>query len=105
MRLSFVSYQIYFVVLRVRRPPGSTRTYTLFPDSTLVRSSTVDGGEAARLADHPQHRGVHCVDSGGDRGIAAIHRQHILSEVVGADRQEIGLGGQDRKSTRLNSSH
>src|SRR3546814_15176809 len=36
--LGTLSAVIYFVFLRIRRPPRSTRTDTLFPDTTLFRS-------------------------------------------------------------------
>src|SRR3546814_10910223 len=36
---------VYFFFLMIRRPPGSTRTDTLFPYTTLFRS---DGGEDRR---------------------------------------------------------
>src|SRR3546814_8024778 len=32
---------VWFFFLIIRRPPGSTRTDTLFPDTTLFRSETV----------------------------------------------------------------
>src|SRR3712207_7140571 len=77
----------------IRRPPRST----LFPYTTLVRSVVVgprarDGHEVALDAQRPPRR----------RG-AAQHRVR-----VGIDRGEGGDDvrlAQDRKSTRLNSSH
>src|SRR3546814_7946526 len=33
-------------------------------------------------------------DLGGDRRVAAVHREDILGQIVGADRQEIGLSGE-----------
>src|SRR3546814_20080352 len=36
--------------LMIRRPPGSTRTYTLFPDTTLFRSFR-DAGVTAAMID------------------------------------------------------
>src|SRR3712207_8039613 len=69
----------------IRRPPRST----LFPYTTLFRSrdmheavlenSLTDGGRAARLG----------------------HQRHILRLQIGGETGE----RQDRKSTRLNSSH
>src|SRR3546814_4019740 len=38
----------------IRRPPGSTRTYTLFPDTTLFRSLGIVCAAHARR----QHRGM-----------------------------------------------
>src|SRR2546430_5660146 len=60
----------------IRRPPRST----LFPYTTLFRSVTDDG------------RGIDI-----DRVLAAAKEQGIASESLSVD--------QDRKSTRLNSSH
>src|SRR3546814_11335732 len=36
--LVFLSFIIFFFFLMIRRPPRSTRTYTLFPYTTLFRS-------------------------------------------------------------------
>src|SRR2546430_13415059 len=66
----------------IRRPPRST----LFPYTTLFRS--VEGGTDG-AQDHHQDGG-----RGGNHGNIAVREQH---------RQE--SGNQDRKSTRLNSSH
>src|SRR3546814_20724706 len=41
---------VVFFVLRIRRPPRSTRTDTLFPYTTLFRSATVVGTRAAAWA-------------------------------------------------------
>src|SRR2546427_4953840 len=72
----------------IRRPPRST----LFPYTTLFRS------EAAVTEPHDRHRDEYDVE----------HRQHVdppptvpAALVDGAQRPV----GQDRKSTRLNSSH
>src|SRR5258708_26788952 len=71
----------------IRRPPRST----LFPYTTLFRS--VLGGAAGRLG--RQHRGVTLT---GER------LAHHLRE--GREDRVLQLrGDQDRKSTRLNSSH
>src|SRR3712207_7985432 len=80
----------------IRRPPRST----LFPYTTLFRSQA------------QQRR-----DREGDRGAVAHHDQRLLGlEGVGVlgDRGDhalgdgdpgLGVDAQDRKSTRLNSSH
>src|SRR3546814_12913657 len=44
----FVYFHIYLFFLRIRRPPRSTRTDTLFPYTTLVRSG-VRFGRGHRL--------------------------------------------------------
>src|SRR3546814_20869412 len=97
------------------RPPRSTRTDTLFPYTSLFRS------ERRGLASTEQV--VQCgpaellrTDRHGNRVVGeAEHAQHVfpgISELgalsrIGADEgQHRGVVGlQDRKSTRLNSSH
>src|SRR3712207_7580155 len=78
----------------IRRPPRST----LFPYTTLFRSRGGDGDELvdrARLV-HVDQRGV-----GRRRARPAL----AVGDQVG-DREDVAAGGvQDRKSTRLNSSH
>src|SRR5260221_8455716 len=80
----------------IRRPPRST----LFPYTTLFRSSGV------RQTDdwHSMREG------GGDGSMARMrHRHGCLGEHLrmGNERHHGGVrrNGQDRKSTRLNSSH
>src|SRR3546814_3486461 len=57
-----------FFFLMIRRPPRSTRTDTLFPYTTLFRSSSHDGGwvdlvldkfvgSAQQLSSHDHHAG------------------------------------------------
>src|SRR5438309_6568480 len=70
----------------IRRPPRST----LFPYTTLFRS------REAGVVDHPDHE----QHRGDDHEAEADENEHETSPIVG------GQGGaQDRKSTRLNSSH
>src|SRR3546814_4813073 len=63
-----------FFVLRIRRPPRSTRTDTLFPDTTLFRSpeTPVVVGGGRRAPARPWAAGTACVvdDPGGDTGHA-----------------------------------
>src|SRR5690348_18418253 len=71
-----------FFFLILRRPPRST----LFPYTTLFRSSVREGGPEGRARDvHPPRTGAHGV--------------RLARAVLRAQRQT------DRKSTRLNSSH
>src|SRR3712207_7847816 len=81
----------------IRRPPRST----LFPYTTLFRSGLLDGaGDAMRLSGLPYRLGHGERDRGqfdtpgyvfAACGAAALYRRGMLDE--------------DRKSTRLNSSH
>src|SRR5947209_13828526 len=77
----------------LRRPPIST----LFPYTTLFRSVQVGG----LVSDEVEHvvRGLVPVRQGRGR-----HRAHPRAE-VSAEVHPARVGGQDRKSTRLNSSH
>src|SRR3546814_20719303 len=74
-------------VLMVRRPPRSTRTDTLFPDTTLLRSTLIIHGEWDQIVP---------IDEAGHASKKLVpHAKLIVYE--GAP--------QDRTSTRLNSSH
>src|SRR3712207_8636834 len=74
----------------IRRPPRST----LFPYTTLFRSG--GGGLGRRLPGEPDVEGPRAVGVAPQPALLLQHRQ-----LVGHRRR----GGQDRKSTRLNSSH
>src|SRR3546814_11912066 len=83
---------IFFFLMR-RRPPRSTRTDTLFPTTTLFRSlHHAPLEEKARDAHHRDDR------QRDEREPAREHRDHHQEE---EEEGEI----EDRKSTRLNSSH
>src|SRR3546814_11316229 len=96
----------------LRRPPGSTRTDTLFPYTTLFRSGRdAEGGggdavDAAVGAVEPDERGKGAaIDWKKALGIGFDQR----AQAVAAGRHVAVEGGErapeDRKSTRLNSSH
>src|SRR3546814_8413069 len=60
----FVHYEFFF--LRIRRPPRSTRTYTLFPATTLFRSPR-------RLRDRGgRRRGRLCAGPPGPQGSGQV---------------------------------
>src|SRR3546814_3094149 len=95
----------------IRRPPRSTRTDTLFPYSTLFRSEAAAEEDEAHLhvdvaaapvRDAAGDAGAdHLVGGGGDgnrRRNADLHEQRRQQEAAAHSEQ-------DRKSTRLNSSH
>src|SRR3546814_14792508 len=105
--------------LRIRRPPRSTRTDTLFPYTTLFRSTGAGPGIMAAGAE----------GAGPERSIGVSIRlpfEEKPSEVLVDHDQVVAMkyfftrklmlikessafvclpGGLDRKSTRLNSSH
>src|SRR2546430_17632187 len=88
MRSSLCSAHLllfFFFFLMIRRPPRST----LFPYTTLFRSASGDVAAAQRQVADDETDGR---PAGGDRA--------SLADGAG----ETG-GGEDRKSTRLNSSH
>src|SRR3546814_15062649 len=116
-----------FFFLIVRRPPRSTRTYTLFPYTTLFRSrgSGIILGRAqsesspaqedivvtgSRISGAPSAAPVIRVTSedirnGGQADLGEVARSLPQNFGGGAPGDgALGTGG-DRKSTRLNSSH
>src|SRR3546814_11421820 len=92
--------------LMIRRPPRSTRTYTLFPYTTLFRSLILIGNKAvgffkriggkvlattSHLGDKPQLEQLF----GVIKVLSDAYREGSVDRVYVVDR----------KSTRLNSSH
>src|SRR3712207_9164750 len=77
---------LYFFFLMIRRPPRST----LFPYTTLFRSAS-RGRARARVGPEPVRR--------ADVEVAGKAEPHARR------RADACRGAQDRKSTRLNSSH
>src|SRR3546814_16981802 len=102
----------------IRRPPRSTRTDTLFPYTTLFRSvaeilEALDMPRGVSLAPRSLARAriiMHhtILQRAADGfGIHPGHHQHFARVMLlgnGGDEALI-VEGQDRKSTRLNSSH
>src|SRR3546814_18969818 len=111
----------------IRRPPRSTRTDTLFPYTTLFRSTEHGeiGGPAGsrnqhrgRLAPRPDiaagrrlvevdglllGRAVRVADAGRDIRQETV--EIIIDVALRLEQFAAILGEIDRKSTRLNSSH
>src|SRR2546429_5546484 len=90
----------------IRPPPSST----LFPSTTLSRSRPAPGhGAAAREARRADGLDAVRQRSGPGPGDGAADRDGIDSRirapVVATHELDARAGGQDRKSTRLNSSH
>src|SRR3546814_18418487 len=93
----------FFFFLMIRSPPGSTLTDTLFPYTTLFRSalaylaaSATDDGPGLAFAIFSNADGM-------------TERQAALATLAHGDSNErahaLDIFYQDRKSTRLNSSH
>src|SRR3546814_7097920 len=100
----------YFFVFMIRWPTRSTVTDTLFPCTTLFRSGGAVPGE--------QHviRPIDAVEIGNPAVIGAQHVRFELqlldrvgdptfTEAFPRQRGDAARAQQDRKSTRLNSSH
>src|SRR3712207_7325813 len=89
----------------IRRPPRST----LFPYTTLFRSADVfdrvagDDEQVGQLALLDGAEAVAPTD--GSRGDGGDHAQHVSGRKSAHLDQRLRQVGEDRKSTRLNSSH
>src|SRR3546814_11080320 len=105
-----------FFFLMIRRPPRSTRTDTLFPYTTLFRSSSIlaapttlsllyENASAATSRGRPAS--ILHADSRHEwitSPIPSLNRE--MEEVLyGRTGMDDGRDLGDRKSTRLNSSH
>ena len=66
--------------MRIAREPPQTPTHLPCSCAPLDRP-----------LDQPQHRRVQPVDLRRQLGVAAIHRQRVLGQVVGADGEEVHL--------------
>src|SRR3546814_20908902 len=95
-------YIVYFVFLMIRRPPRSTRTDTLFPYTTLFRSSAACIEQRADLFDHRVGRPD---DEDMINEEFKIGLERIDACILGKAVHHAEAPPEDRKSTRLNSSH
>src|SRR3546814_13442386 len=97
-----------FFFLILRRPPISTRTDTLFPYTTLFRSSIVLHGMAAGLSSAFVFSAFDVIMPCSSMYHATAWGLPFTAAINGCklalpcDRMD---GARDRKSTRLNSSH
>src|SRR3546814_18399717 len=93
----------YVFFLIIRRPPRSTRTYTLFPYTTLFRSWAYPLVTAARGSSAVI---VAVLDTGAEAGHVDFDTGGGGSRILlSAPCSGTITGAEDRKSTRLNSSH
>src|SRR3546814_9843794 len=105
----------------IRRPPRSTRTDTLFPYTTLFRSrlrrsawndALPVGAVDVAVRERPRHVAIAADHHGGQAGQGeALHvdlaarRAQVRVAQARAEPRARRAQAQDRKSTRLNSSH
>src|SRR3546814_2063385 len=115
----------------IRRPPRSTRTDTLFPDTTLFRSGAGRMSEEILVNVTPRETRVAVVENGmlqelhiergWSRGVVGnIYKGRVQRVMPGMQAAFVEIGLEraaflhasdvmrslpDRKSTRLNSSH
>src|SRR3546814_13659977 len=101
-------YYIFVFFLMIRRPPRSTRTDTLFPYTTLFRSVDLVGHF---IVTHAEQRLELGIQTGAGRESIRVHAHAVLdlqtirAPIGVAKRKAGGELAEDRKSTRLNSSH
>src|SRR3546814_14244589 len=98
------------------RPTRSTRTYTLFPYTTLFRSEYDNDSQVKRMIDYamklegvPRHSSTHAAGVViGDRPLSQLvplyRDPRSDMPVTQFDMKYVEGAGLDRKSTRLNSS-
>src|SRR3546814_6951743 len=99
--ITFLSLDVFFFFLMIRRPPRSTRTDTLFPYTTLFRSILQDArgfGLVAPITVHHQfaaHEDFTVVgdpDLGiGERRADGVHPQARRGAIARDDRRRLGL--------------
>src|SRR3546814_16709283 len=107
------------VFLMRRRPPSSTRTYTLFPFTTLFRSVPLpdaaqlgNDGNIGKFFPHLHVYGVEVIfrmvekhDLAGPQGCKLAHQFAADRPTSARHHDPATTEGLDRKSTRLNSSN
>src|SRR3712207_7175314 len=90
---------MFFFFLMIRRPPRST----LFPYTTLFRSALIQGGAGLRWLFDPKLWADPSLGRIADHLGAANNAYNLV--FLGVALALLLAGLQDRKSTRLNSSH
>src|SRR3546814_16404184 len=98
----------------ILRPPQSTRTYTLFPSTTLFRSERNDLALVGLNHKMGNRATTNCVLSLGDGQFAVDGQAGAVGYRIGEENRGLSYMFHmmnearivvDRKSTRLNSSH
>src|SRR3546814_9624507 len=95
---------LWLLFLSRRRPPGSTRTSTLFPYTTLFRSRRrfeFDRGDAVGAVDFPQR-----LRAFETRELARLLRVGLDRGIIGGGDAEIaGEPGADRLAVAIGQAH
>src|SRR3546814_6097846 len=86
---------MFFFFLMMRRPPRSTRTDTLFPYTTLFRSTVHHAGQAGALEVHPQTRRARPVG-------ARLARNPTFDETEQVARKARSYSDTELSSVRVN---
>src|SRR3546814_13977789 len=109
--LLIVSF-FFFFFLMIRRPPRSTRTDTLFPYTTLFRSNSLAVFARTNkygFLETPYRKVVNGKVTDDVEYLSAIEENEYVIAQASAPQDDKGnMNAQfveDRKSTRLNSSH
>src|SRR3712207_8649310 len=85
----------------IRRPPRST----LFPYTTLFRSRHLDRHLLQQVDAGLVLQGVHRVEPQTVDVVVPQPHQHVVEDEPAHLRRPVAVEVEDRKSTRLNSSH
>src|SRR3546814_14664471 len=90
-----VAYCVLFILLRLRLPPRSTLTDTLFPDPTRFRSGFAAAADGAKLRPCRPLDGAHDLQRGRrQEGVAYTELRHeresLLRVELGEARCKIG---------------
>src|SRR3546814_12658057 len=95
---------ILLFFLMIRRPPRSTRTDTLFPYTTLFRSSPLYHSAVLPLRTLPPRFNRY---QGGGTYVLHVDGSvmHVAAPGQPTATMRTDISCTDRKSTRLNSSH
>src|SRR3546814_15784614 len=100
-------FSFFFFFLMIRRPPRSTRTDTLFPYTTLFRSTCWRARERTarprRVNRDSTGRVVALLVAAGRGARSGLNGPKQYHRIGG--RAVLAHAIADRKSTRLNSSH
>src|SRR3546814_158958 len=88
MSISIVSVKIIYFLI-IRRPPRSTRTDTLFPYTTLFRSTIPQKADSSDCSDSGHRRQVSATDPGKPRYGRPSHHSFQQSNLHGIGQGDL----------------